>query len=413
MADSTMQLGVLTNIQHKLGRNDSTYMTAWIEQQVPREVFLHQNNLLNRQETAELVDGRLVFFDTQIKQLDKGERTDAVRCSLAQPAQLLQYLLALDVAASRQLSKQSSPIFRRALLHELEKLTTDVADPQDVARLAALKSELLPQEVAFPASQPEASTPSFNDSTFLRHVFTANSPDYASRLFPLLVEGIRTISNEDSFQQALFLLEFNSQLTESKILDLQNAFYILAAPAYRFQFWLRGLVPYCDTDILLAEFTNGNEALKKRVLQRCQGDASDLLAATAPSVATPVLQAYFHDIKAGILEQLIASKYTIQVAVAWFTHDELFAVLCEKIQQGVEVELIINNDYINNGEHGLPFNEFIALGGKLYLSEFPAMMHHKFCLIDDAILFTGSFNWTYYAALYNEENVLCVIALLC
>lgn len=419
MTDSTIQLGVLANIQRKPGRNDSTYVTAWIERQVSREVFLHQNNLIDRQAIAELADGRLVFFDTQIKQLDKGERIDAVRCSLAQPAGLLDYLLALDVAASHQLGKQSSPAFRRALLHELEKLIADTADLQVATRLTAIRRELLPQEDASPATptsatapilapQPEATAPSFSESAFLHHVFTANSPDYASRLFPLLVEGIRAISDDDSFRQALFLLEFNSQLTEGKVPNLHTTFYMLAAPAYRFQFWLRGLVPFCDTDTLFAEFANGSETLKKRVLERCQGDAAVLLAPAATPVTAPVIQAYLTNIKAGILEQLITAQATIQIAVAWFTHDEFFAVLCEKLQQGVEVELVINNDYINNWEFGLPFTDFIALGGKLYLSEHPAMMHHKFCLIDEAILFTGSFNWTYYADLHNDENALRV-----
>ncbi|RYE26275.1 MAG: hypothetical protein EOP45_04060 [Sphingobacteriaceae bacterium] len=414
-----MQLGVLTNIQHKPGKNDSTYVTAWIERQVSREVFLHQNNLIDRQETAELADSRLVFFDTQIKQLDKGERIDAVRCSLAQPAGLLEYLLALDVTASHQLGKQSSPAFRRALLHELEKLIADTTDPQVTAHLTAIRHELLlredaalatavPDTLPILAPQPEVTAPSSSESAFLHHVFTANSPDYASRLFPLLVEGIRAISDDDSFRQALFLLEFNGQLTEGKVSDLHTTFYMLAAPTYRFQFWLRGLVPYCDTDTLFAEFANGSEALKKRVLERCQGDAAVLLAPVAPPEAAPVLQAYFQGIKIALLEQLVAAKASIRVAVAWFTQDELFTVLCEKLQQNLVVELIINNDYINNWEFGLRFAEFIALGGKLYLSEHPAMMHHKFCLIDEALLFTGSYNWTYYADLYNAENALRV-----
>lgn len=414
-----MQLGVLTNIQRKPGRNDSTYLTARIKRQISGEVYLNQNSLSNKQEADTLVNGTLVFFHTEVRKRDDGDRLHAVDCSLAQPARLLEYLLALDVAASYQLGRQSPPAFRRALFHELEKLIADTTDPQVMSHLTAVKRELIPREDASPASpapatlpilatQLEVTAPSYNESAFLHHVFTANSPDYANRLFPLLVEGIRAISDDDSFRQALFLLEFNGQLTEGKVPDLHTTFYMLAAPTYRFQFWLRGLVPYCDTDTLFAEFANGSEALKKRVLERCQGDAAVLLVPAAPPEAAPVLQAYFQGIKVALLEQLVAAKASIRVAVAWFTQDELFTVLCEKLQQNLVVELIINNDYINNWEFGLRFVEFIALGGKLYLSEHPAMMHHKFCIIDEALLFTGSYNWTYYADLYNAENALRV-----
>lgn len=408
MTDSNIQLGVLTNIQ----LSDSTNLRALIKGQNSDEVHLSQNSLSNKLELDKLVNGELVFFNTVVRKSDNEDRLEATYCSPTQPARLLEYLLALDTP----FSKQSSPPFRRALLYELEKLIAKATDPQVKARLKSIEREFLPQEVVSPAAptpaistpQPDSTAYSFKDSTFLRHIFTANPPDYASRLFPLLVEGIRAISDDDSFQQALFLLEFNDQLTEGKILDLQNAFYMLAAPAYRFQFWLRGLVPYCDTEILLAKYANGNEVVKKQVLERCQGDVSALLTATTAPVSSPVIQAYFQDIQAALLEQLSVAQATIRVAVAWFTHEELFDILCEKQGGGIAVELIINNDYINNGEYGLQFEKFLELGGKLYLSEYPALMHHKFCLIDEAVLFTGSYNWTYYAALYNKENVLRV-----
>ena len=33
-------------------------------------------------------------------------------------------------------------------------------------------------------------------------------------------------------------------------------------------------------------------------------------------------------------------------------------------------------------------------------------MHHKFCIVDNNITITGSYNWTYYAESRNIENVL-------
>ena len=422
MSEPNNQLGILTDLQQKEGKTGSSYVAAWIKRLASDDVHLHQSNLADKRDAAQLANGKLVFFDTAERQLPKGNRLYATNCRLSQPPQLLEYLLSLDPATCSQFGKRSAAALREALLAELEKFVGDTKDQEIVARLAVVKSELLPPIPALPVKQAEPllpilpaeplpSAPSANnpdETTFLRHVFTANSPEYARRLFPLLVEGVRAIADEDSFRQALFLLEFNAQLTEGKITDLPNSFYLLATPAYRFQFWLRGLVPYCDTDILLNELSNGDEARRQRILERCNVESGALLAAPALPAAVPVLHAYFQSIKAALLEQLVAAQTSIRVAVAWFTQDELFAVLCEKLQQNVIVELIINNDYINNWEFGLPFAEFIALGGKLYLSEHPAMMHHKFCVIDEAVLFTGSYNWTYYADLHNEENALRV-----
>lgn len=35
-------------------------------------------------------------------------------------------------------------------------------------------------------------------------------------------------------------------------------------------------------------------------------------------------------------------------------------------------------------------------------------MHNKFVVLDDKIVITGSFNWTYQAVKYNQENLLIV-----
>jgi len=36
----------------------------------------------------------------------------------------------------------------------------------------------------------------------------------------------------------------------------------------------------------------------------------------------------------------------------------------------------------------------------------PNHMHHKFMVVDDRSLLTGSYNWTRSAAMYNHENIL-------
>lgn len=117
------------------------------------------------------------------------------------------------------------------------------------------------------------------------------------------------------------------------------------------------------------------------------------------------ITAYFNqDIKKAIKEELLNAKESICIVVAWFTDEELFNIVCEKLENKeiTEVILIIRNDYINNSIKGLNFQKFIDLGGNLYYEN---SLHHKFCIID-TILITGSYNWTYFGSFRNKENIV-------
>ena len=76
-----------------------------------------------------------------------------------------------------------------------------------------------------------------------------------------------------------------------------------------------------------------------------------------------MVKAYFDNIRENILLELENAVETIVVAVYWFTNEELFQKLISKLSDGVKVELIIHNDYINNRDSGLRFQAFISKGG--------------------------------------------------
>jgi hypothetical protein len=118
------------------------------------------------------------------------------------------------------------------------------------------------------------------------------------------------------------------------------------------------------------------------------------------------MEAYFRSIRKQIIHQIESADKEINIAVAWFTNLELFTSICNRLNQGVKVNLIIINDYINNGEYGLNFQNFIDKGGNLFYGMQERPVHHKFCIIDNKVLINGSYNWTYYAESRNEENVI-------
>lgn len=117
-------------------------------------------------------------------------------------------------------------------------------------------------------------------------------------------------------------------------------------------------------------------------------------------------KALFNEILISLLTDLCKAKKEIKIAVAWFTNHELYDALLKKLKDGIKVTLIIINDPINNHEGGLDWQGFINCGGVLHFSYYPHIMHHKFCIIDNKILYNGSYNWTYYAERINRENII-------
>lgn len=114
----------------------------------------------------------------------------------------------------------------------------------------------------------------------------------------------------------------------------------------------------------------------------------------------------FTQIRKHIIEEINKAENSISIAVAWFTSEEFFHSLMILLKKGIVVELVINNDHINNRSNGLDLNKFIKLGGKLFFAHNSSLMHHKFVIIDDKILISGSYNWTYNAEFRNNENII-------
>ena len=117
--------------------------------------------------------------------------------------------------------------------------------------------------------------------------------------------------------------------------------------------------------------------------------------------------AYFCDIRNQIIPLLKNAKHEIRIAMAWFTSTELFDTLLECCQKGIKIELILLNDANNFMNYAPDFNDFIKAGGTLRIANRDiGLMHHKFCVVDDTVIMTGSYNWTYNAEMKNIENIL-------
>jgi hypothetical protein len=122
------------------------------------------------------------------------------------------------------------------------------------------------------------------------------------------------------------------------------------------------------------------------------------------------IQPYFEKIHKEIEARLLETKSSIRLAVAWFTDERLFKIICDKAKDGIKVELLIANQEINH-ESSIKFSNLTENGGKIYWIgkgyNYEKLMHNKACIIDNSILITGSYNWTRKAK-SNHENILVI-----
>jgi len=117
-------------------------------------------------------------------------------------------------------------------------------------------------------------------------------------------------------------------------------------------------------------------------------------------------EACFSNIRTKLIEKISKAQNEISIAVAWFTNQDLFNAIIECLNKNIRIDIILIDDYINKNEYGLNFSYFIEKGGNLFFSTNVKIMHNKFCIIDNQIVITGSYNWTYYAENKNWENIL-------
>jgi HKD family nuclease len=108
-----------------------------------------------------------------------------------------------------------------------------------------------------------------------------------------------------------------------------------------------------------------------------------------------------------LIKYLNMAKHTIEICVFTISNDKLARTIEGLHNRGVKVRLITDDECAKN--KGADIYELADRGIPVRTdNNLQAHMHNKYVVIDDKILITGSFNWTWQAVKSNQENLLIV-----
>ena len=90
-----------------------------------------------------------------------------------------------------------------------------------------------------------------------------------------------------------------------------------------------------------------------------------------------------------------------------FTSDEIANAMIRGAKRGVLISGVFDKSQYHQNQ-GTEFDKLDAAGLDVRLSENEHSMHHKVIIIDSRIVITGSYNFTYSAENWNDENLLII-----
>lgn len=105
-----------------------------------------------------------------------------------------------------------------------------------------------------------------------------------------------------------------------------------------------------------------------------------------------------------ITDALRNARTNVLICVFTISDNRITREIINCHKRGVNLKVITDNDktYDKGSDIEWLHNE----GIQVKVDKTDKHMHHKFAVVDNELLITGSYNWTRSAAEYNEENIL-------
>lgn len=111
-----------------------------------------------------------------------------------------------------------------------------------------------------------------------------------------------------------------------------------------------------------------------------------------------------NDCRDTIIRQINDSVSSLLICVFTISDDRISDTLIYKHSQGVNIQVITDNDKCY--DLGSDIEKLCKAGIDVRVDKTPYHMHHKFAIIDNKTVLTGSYNWTRSAAVNNHENLI-------
>jgi phosphatidylserine/phosphatidylglycerophosphate/cardiolipin synthase-like enzyme len=107
-----------------------------------------------------------------------------------------------------------------------------------------------------------------------------------------------------------------------------------------------------------------------------------------------------------LINLISQARKSVYVAIYSFTRDSLARALIDAKKRGVEVKVVIEEE--NAYGQGSDYQMLKDAGIDIRLDGNPALMHHKFMIVDGELVVTGSYNWSTAAEDRNDENFVVI-----
>lgn len=138
--------------------------------------------------------------------------------------------------------------------------------------------------------------------------------------------------------------------------------------------------------------------------EECKLIAEDLAYRNGEAKPITLSEPYFERQKELVLKDLSGAKFFVWVCMYRFTDADIASKLLELARKGLSVELVLNDDEDNRKLDGRFWQPLKELGCSVWWYRQPkGINHHKHCIIDNRVIWKGCFNFTWYAAKWNQE----------
>ena len=107
-----------------------------------------------------------------------------------------------------------------------------------------------------------------------------------------------------------------------------------------------------------------------------------------------------------IIKNINQAEAFVNIAMYIFTDREIALPLIKAHERGVKVRLYLDQDQVDYKYSQSRF--LVQKGIKTRISTNNYIMHNKFAIIDNRLLLTGSYNWTFSANHRNDENLMVI-----